>query len=269
MTTDLSVSILAIGIFFAGAAALMAGALLISLVLDRLGAANGAAGVSIGIASMLIVGGLAWRDMWIGSSLCGCDIGSEMQVERTDVMRISLRYLGSRRFWRAAPFILAWIAVNFGPTFSAAAEDEVRFMAAQIEVVDGDSFKADGRIYTLAGIEAPEIGQICVHRGRDWNCGRTSTDELKKRLSMWREPIRCFHNAPDATPAGLNCFVGDQEISEILLRAGSVVAKPGAEHHYVAAEHTARQAKIGLWGSRFVMPWLWRRGVRLTADGKS
>ncbi len=59
MTTDLSVSILAIGIFFAGAAALMAGALLISLVLDRLGAASGGAGMLSGIGSMLLVGGLA------------------------------------------------------------------------------------------------------------------------------------------------------------------------------------------------------------------
>ncbi len=165
--------------------------------------------------------------------------------------------------------MLAWIAVNFGAPMPAAAEDEVTFQAAQIEVVDGDSFKADGRIYALAGIEAPELDQICVHRGRDWNCGQTSADELRKRIELWSEPIRCFHDAPDDRPTSLNCFVGDREISEILLRAGSVVAQPGAEHHYVAAEHAARQAEVGLWGSRFVMPWLWRRGERLTPGEKN
>ncbi len=59
MTTELSISILSVGLFVAGAVALMAGALLISLVLDRLCAANGAAGVSGGVASMFFFGGLA------------------------------------------------------------------------------------------------------------------------------------------------------------------------------------------------------------------
>ncbi len=191
-------------------------------------------------------------------------------------MKISSMPIGLGRFWRVAPgkktpwiFMLVWIAVNFGLPFLAVAEDEMKFQTDQIEVIDGDSFKANGRTYRFAGIEAPEIGQICVHRDRDWNCGRTSADELKKRIELWSRPIRCFHDDPDDLAAGLNCFIGDQEISEILLRAGSVVARPGAEHHYVAAEHTARRAKIGLWGSRFVMPWLWRTGTRLSADGKS
>ncbi len=47
-------------------------------------------------------------------------------------------------------------------------------LAAELVVLDGDTFQLDRTIYRLDGIDAPEIDQTCLdQRGDVWPCGVT------------------------------------------------------------------------------------------------
>ena len=38
-------------------------------------------------------------------------------------------------------------------------------------VIDGDTIMIDGVVADIAGIDAPELGQQCLHNGSFWDCG--------------------------------------------------------------------------------------------------
>lgn len=145
----------------------------------------------------------------------------------------------------------------------ANALEQLLFSHQEIEVIDGDTFMIGETIYQLAGIDAPEIGQICIHNGNPWDCGESAYERFKKLAGMQSKPIACFPKMTEEKIREVSCFIGDKEISDILLKGGSVVAKPDAEHHYLAIEHQAKQGHLGIWGSRMIMPWLWRKGERI------
>lgn len=135
----------------------------------------------------------------------------------------------------------------------------------ELGVIDGDSIEFGGWVYQLTGIDAPELGQACDHGGRLYLCGLAAANELHKLIVLETRPIRCFIHV-QAKPAEVACLVGEEEISTLLLRGGYVVARPGADLHYLAAEHLAKKASVGMWSGKFVPPWQWRAGKRLPGE---
>jgi len=133
----------------------------------------------------------------------------------------------------------------------------------EITVIDGDTIQIGGTVYQLAGIDAPELGQACDHDGRLSLCGLAAAYSLRKQIKLEALPIRCFvQYKPKSMPLAA-CLIGDEEISVNLLKGGYVVALPDAPPHYGAAEHGAKQASLGIWGTDFILPWEWRAGKRL------
>jgi hypothetical protein len=53
-----------------------------------------------------------------------------------------------------------------------------------------------------------------------------------------------------------------------MLQSGHAVAKRDAPPSYVAAETQAKEAGLGIWGSKFVPPAEWRQGARLAVEDK-
>jgi len=159
------------------------------------------------------------------------------------------------------------IATGTSSTIHAAAiaraSEPVVADGKNISVIDGDTIQIGTKVYQLAGIDAPELGQACNHDGDLWLCGLAAGYRLRKQLELEAAPIRCFVQKSTAVLPLTACLIGDQELSVNLLKSGSVLAEPDGPPHYAASEHLAKQASLGIWGSTFVPPWEWRKGKRL------
>ena len=159
---------------------------------------------------------------------------------------------------KIAPLVFALLA--FGIANLAWAEtSETILKPRDIHVVSGDSFYADGRLMHLLGIDSPEMRQECLNDDKPWLCGIAAFERLKKIVEMQTTPLSCFASGiGEEKMVNVSCFIGDSEVSVMLLHSGHVAASRNASHHYVAAEHAARSAHLGIWKGDFMPPWRWR-----------
>ena len=96
--------------------------------------------------------------------------------------------IGAFRICLAGLFLAG---IGFGLGYGAAAEDKVSGDRESILVIDGDTLEVAGRIIQLAGIDAPEIGQVCVHGDQDWHCGLRAAYALHKFIELAADPVVC------------------------------------------------------------------------------
>lgn len=146
--------------------------------------------------------------------------------------------------------------------------------AKTVSVFDGDSFDLAGQHIQLAGIDAPELGQLCPRASeREAQCGLMAGYELRKRLQLEPRPLRCWPQAPSRDGALIaTCAAGEDDVALQLLDAGYAFALPDAQIDYRLAEEKARAAGLGLWGGGINPPWEWRKeretaGARDTGQG--
>ena len=167
-----------------------------------------------------------------------------------------------------ALFLSVCLAVLvFGSSGRAATEERLAGDRESISVIDGDTLQVAGRIVQLAGIDAPEIGQVCVHGDQDWHCGLRAAYALHKFIELAADPVVCSRliESPDGTLVG-TCEAGDENLALTMLRGGYAVVPQSGGYFYRSVEERAREAGLGLWASRFVLPWDWRRGERLPEE---
>ena len=131
-------------------------------------------------------------------------------------------------------------------------------------VIDGDTLVVEGRLVQLAGIDAPELGQRCFNDGKPWRCGLQAALALRKLTAFGEVVCEKEASKPDSPQA--NCRVGDKDLAVTLLHQGYAVALPEAPARFQAAQHSAREAKFGIWRGDFVAPASWRDGVRLPGE---
>lgn len=136
-----------------------------------------------------------------------------------------------------------------------------------ISVIDGDTIQVGGRIVQLAGIDAPEMGQVCVHDDQDWHCGLRAAYALNKLIELAAAPVICSGLVDGLSGvAEANCESRSDNLSLTMLQSGYAVALPDASIFYQDAQKIARKANLGLWASHFILPWAWRNGDRLPAE---
>lgn len=162
--------------------------------------------------------------------------------------------------------VIAAVAAVIGLLVSVSIASPGAKKTPTVRVFDGDSVQVDGTVFNLAGIDAPELGQGCVKDGKLEPCGLNSAYHLRKMLDMGKTGLRCQRVGSAAATAVADCVVGDQDVSLALIQAGQALALSDAPPDYFAAQDTAKQAGLGIWGSRFVKPEEWRRGERLTEE---
>ncbi len=139
-----------------------------------------------------------------------------------------------------------------------------------------DSLGGSERI-RLHGIDAPERAQDCERRGGDrYRCGERSTERLQSLLGI--NPLVGVPgpNAPAVVCEGTEtdrhgrliakCWAGETGINRYMVVEGWAVADRRKSMDYAADEDAAKAAKRGIWASRFVIPWDWRKGERLPAE---
>lgn len=136
-----------------------------------------------------------------------------------------------------------------------------------LTVIDGDTVTLGARTLRLAGIDAPEIGQVCDETGHLTTCGLDSAYALRKILAMERGTVSCVESPTASGDA--ECRVGMLDIAENLLSQGMAVALPSAPPRYKDAEARARSVPLGIWKSTFVAPAEWRQGKRLDSEAEA
>lgn len=152
------------------------------------------------------------------------------------------------------------------PHGRAAAEREGAAAAA----IDGDTLQIGSVIVQLAGIDAPELGQLCADGGRLWRCGLDAAAQQRARLTLRSGALSCTPQgkgpAQGKGPVTATCEVGGEDLAQRLLTQGYAVATPDSPPAYREAERAARRAPLGIWRGDFVQPQAWRAGERLPGE---
>jgi endonuclease YncB( thermonuclease family) len=155
-----------------------------------------------------------------------------------------------------APLVLALIAG------AASAEPIV----GKARVIEGDIIEINRLRIRLFGIDAPEPGQTCLAGGSPWACGQNATFGLS--AIMERQWVHCSPQTGSTAEriVAVCRLAGDNgpDIAAGMVRQGWALAYPPGSGTYTAEERLAQKAKSGIWVGRFVTPWDWRQGKRLS-----
>ncbi len=172
-----------------------------------------------------------------------------------------MRFL--RRLLSSVAIGLALAGVLLGVRLVALPGSKAAPPGSEIRVIDGDTVEIGGHLVRLFGIDAPELGQRCLHDGVWSHCGLDAAFELKKLIGVTQTPVKCTPVASQGATSSAICMVGRTDIAHALLIGGYVTATAGASPEYKEAEAEASRAGLGLWHSQFVDPVDWRAGERL------
>lgn len=163
-------------------------------------------------------------------------------------------------------FFAAFLVFTTAMVPECRAGAEIRSKNKPITVIDGDTIQIGGTVIQLAKIDAPELGQVCENNGDFWPCGLIGAYELGKLVVFHRGEIVCYPQSVRDGATVAECTFGDFDLSEVLLLDGVAVAKPHAPRTFAIAERKAREASLGVWRGKFVLPWEWRNGKRLKGE---
>lgn len=134
--------------------------------------------------------------------------------------------------------------------------DDVRRLelSGQATVIDGDTLMLGGQRIRLAGIDAPELRQICLKGSDDWPCGRQARDLLENLIGG--DFAACAADGSDRYGRPLAvCTAAGRNLNAAMVASGYAVAYGG----YEAEQDTARRSRLGLWAGTFDEPRAWRK----------
>jgi endonuclease YncB( thermonuclease family) len=129
----------------------------------------------------------------------------------------------------------------------------------------GDQVQIGSSRIRLAGIDAPEVDQLCLNNsGERWTCGVAARDELAKHTEnkIWT----CHVRQTDRRGRQISrCEVDGEDIQKWLVKSGWALSYARFSHDYDEDEKAAREAKAGMWQGAFIAPWDWRVRNKKTA----
>ena len=131
--------------------------------------------------------------------------------------------------------------------------------------IDGDSLKRDKKRYRLHGIDAPELKQLCWIDDQPWSCGEASRNYLM--AMQGKEGMLCIKIDEDRYRRDIvKCSVqtkdGIKDVGSIMVEEGYALAYRQYSKEYIEEEKRAKDMKKGIWKSKFMYPWEWRREKR-------
>jgi endonuclease YncB( thermonuclease family) len=160
------------------------------------------------------------------------------------------------RFHRSAALCAVALAQFLAVVMPAAATEHV----GMARVVDGDTLVLDGKRVRLGGgVDAPEGSQVCERQGRPWRCGDAAREALRRLTAG--QVVRCVEEGRDRYQRILgDCWAGSVNLNREMVRLGwALDYRRYSRGRYAAEQAEAQAAARGLWASRFVPPWEWRR----------
>ena len=156
-------------------------------------------------------------------------------------------------------YIFYTLLIFFFLTLNIQAED---WNPQTYTITDGDTLKRDGIRYRLEGLDAPEINQICTLNNQDWECGLAAALYLEQLQGT--DGFECEDIGQDRYKRVLaRCYILEDDnrmdIGSLMVREGYALAYRRYSKDYIDEEELAKENKRGLWRSKFIKPWEWRR----------
>ena len=159
---------------------------------------------------------------------------------------------------RVSSFILL---VAFVSHLSAPAMADITGRAS---VIDGDTIEIRGQRIRLFGIDAPESGQMCLAGHKMFRCGQRAGLALSDKIG--RAMVSCSPKDRDRYGRVVAvCHSRGEDLNGWMVSQGWALAYRRYSRDYIKQEKRASASKRGVWVGKFIAPWDWRRGKRLTA----
>ena len=125
-------------------------------------------------------------------------------------------------------------------------------------IIDGDTIHIKSNKIRLHGIDAPETKQTCKIDNEEWYCGKQSTKELKKLIN--NQKVKCITNDVDIYNRFVAiCYVNEININQWMVENGWAIAYRYYSKDYIVEEKYAHDNKLGIWKSKFVEPYAFRK----------
>jgi endonuclease YncB( thermonuclease family) len=125
-------------------------------------------------------------------------------------------------------------------------------------IIDGDTIHIKSNKIRLHGIDAPETKQTCKIDNEEWYCGKQSTKELKKLIN--KQNVECVINDVDIYNRYVAiCYVDEININQWMVKNGWAIAYRYYSKDYINEEEYADDNKLGIWKSKFIEPYLYRK----------
>ena len=133
-------------------------------------------------------------------------------------------------------------------------------IVGKAKVLDGDTIEISGKRIRLFGIDAPEHGQTCTIRRKQFRCDQAATSALAEKIGA--RIVECKPKDLDVYKRIVSvCFVDREDINAWMVARGWALAYRHYSHDYVAQEERAAKAKLGMWQGEFDPPWDWRQRI--------
>ena len=160
--------------------------------------------------------------------------------------------------------------------FQTQSFSEEKLIFGKAKVIDGDTIKINGENIRLHGIDSPEIKQVCQNKDNNpYPCGVAAKDFLNIYISrhefkdIGKDPtskthgfVYCYYSERDKYKRIIGkCYVGkDSEfnLNLLMVSSGQAVAYTRYSNDYIEAQNKAKEAGIGIWQGKFVLPERWR-----------
>lgn len=149
----------------------------------------------------------------------------------------------------------------------AAAETELIIGVApdNIRIIDGDTLVVSGTRVRLWGVDAPEVSQTCRNEDDEaWPCGEAAKNMLD--VVTFNRTLTCEPKGESHERVVAAC-VTDQgnDVGDLMVSNGLALDVPEySKGHYEEVQEIARGIGLGVWQGRFVEPWKYRKGERLS-----
>lgn len=146
----------------------------------------------------------------------------------------------------------------FGAAIAAAQSGSAQVLSGRAEVLDGDTLVISGRPVRLFGIDAPELDQTCQKDNQSWACGAASKQQLASMVLGLQ--VECRGQGVDQFARVLAvCHAGGYDLNRAMVEHGWAVAYRQFSDDYSTVELDAKSNSLGIWSSKFEMPWDYRQ----------
>ena len=134
-------------------------------------------------------------------------------------------------------------------------------------IIDGDRIEIAGQRIRLHGIDALEAAQRCVTDNTHWPCGGNATHALSGIIGTNLVTCRERRKDPAGGVVAICTIAGPQgtDVAAMMVASRWALADRRVATDYVTDEAGARRKRQGVWREKFIRPWDWRRGIRLSA----
>jgi endonuclease YncB( thermonuclease family) len=128
------------------------------------------------------------------------------------------------------------------------------FTQGSPEVTDGDTFRLNGIVWRLHGVDAPERRQVCAD---GWHAGEAARRALERIVST--DGVTCEKVRTDEYGRTVGtCRADGEDIGAVLVRQGMAWVRWHYSWRHLPEEWPAWWNGVGIHARDYTRPWRWR-----------